>query len=1335
MIRIDKNILHLISIFFLLISVTTAQNKYYDYKNNTQPLSRYFSAKEYNAGSNNWCIAQDKRGIMYFGNTQGLLEYDGSTWRKIETPYSSAVRSIDVDDNGRVYVTASLDFGYLEPDSIGQLKYISLKKQLDKVRKIPKEFWDVIVNSQGVFFKTPDEIIRWDGKDFKIWDSVYAFRLYKIGDDIYSRNQGKGLMKIDGDSIFVIPGGEFFYDTGIFDMLTLTSPYQNNPAKILLTTNYSGLFIYDGKKVLPFKTEIDEFLIRSQVYNACILANGNIALATQRGGVAIIDRLGKLVKILNQNSGLPTNVAYDVYPDKLGGLWIATNEGIVFNEVCSPLSIIPSEGLIRSQIISIIRYDNNLYVSNALGVMKLDNGENKFKIVKGSNKPAYQLINFNGYLLAATNSGLEIVKGNKFVYNIDPNSINSIVPSKLFNDVFYFGNRKNFGFVKLEQGNTPITKSINEIKGEINYIVEDSDSTLWIMVYEQPIAHITTKFKGFDLGFGNESLKIENYSETSELIDNYWQPFNFEGRLLLASDKGIFKFDRIINGFIPDSIFGAEFTSPNQIITVLEKSSTGGYWILAEVNKKFHLGKALLQKDGRYKWKPMPIFQRLELDDVDVIYPDYNPVTGKEVLWISTKEGIVYYDPEVSENSNIPFSVLIRKAIVHNDSIVYGGTKTLSNAKQYVVIPFSENNIRFEFSATSYEKSDANLYQYYLEGIDNEWSDWTTETKKDYTNLSGGTYNFRVRSKNIFGIISSEESFSFKVLPPWYLSWWAYVIYAFMFVGILYQIRRYELQRLNKKHKLQLELIEYGKLKELDQLKSQFFANISHEFRTPLTLILGQIENVMSSDIETKEKGKLQVANRNARRLLTLINQLLDLSKLEAGSMELNSEQHNIVSFLKSLFYSFESLAESNKITLQFKTEQEKIPVVFDPDKMEKIFYNLISNSFKFTSVQGEIKVSVKIVESSFVEISVKDSGIGIPADRISHIFDRFYQVDSSSTREHEGTGIGLALTKELVELHKGKISVKSIDGKGSEFIVLLPLGELEKEKNLSDNQAEDKFSFEKISNDSEKTATELESEIGNRKSNEKEIILIVEDNSDVRSYIREQLENDFRVIEACNGEEGISIAQNEIPDLIITDVMMPKMDGYQFSKLIRSDAKSSHIPIIMLTAKASLDDKIIGLETGIDDYLTKPFSAKELKVRVKNLIFQRKQLRKRFSQATVIKPSDVSAVSVDQVFIEKAIKTIECNFEDELFGIEKLADSMNMSVSQLNRKLNALVDQPAGQLIRSLRLQRASDLLKQNYGTVAEICYKVGFNDQAYFSRAFKKQFGVSPSEFKKSE
>jgi signal transduction histidine kinase/DNA-binding response OmpR family regulator len=524
--------------------------------------------------------------------------------------------------------------------------------------------------------------------------------------------------------------------------------------------------------------------------------------------------------------------------------------------------------------------------------------------------------------------------------------------------------------------------------------------------------------------------------------------------------------------------------------------------------------------------------------------------------------------------------------------------------------------------------------------------------------------------------------------------------------------------------------IAQAKLQELDQLKSRFFANISHEFRTPLTLILGQIESVMSKNIDVKEKGKLQVANRNARRLLGLINQLLDLSKLEAGSMELNAEQHNIVSFLKSLFYSFESLAESQKISMKFSSEYENIPVAFDPDKMEKIFYNLISNAFKFVSSDCEIKVCLNVIQSG-VEIRIKDTGIGIPSDRLPHIFDRFYQVDSSATRKHEGTGIGLALTKELIELHKGNISVNSKEGEGSEFIIRLPLGDfkIEKEELVNLQPAESLTVNSFNATDKEENIPEPDSHL----SGKLEIVLILEDNLDVRNYISELLKTEYKVIEASDGEEGILKARDEIPDLIITDVMMPQMDGYEFSNKIRADEKTSHIPIIMLTAKAALDDKIAGLKTGVDAYITKPFSAKELKVRVKNLIYQREQLRKRFAKSTFIKPSEVSAVSADRQFLEKTIKIIENHFEDEKFSIEKLAEEVNMSISQLNRKLNALVAQPAGQLMRSLRLQRAADLLKQNTGSIAEICYKVGFNNQGYFTRTFKKQFGISPSEYKK--
>jgi signal transduction histidine kinase/ligand-binding sensor domain-containing protein/DNA-binding response OmpR family regulator len=700
-------------------------------------------------------------------------------------------------------------------------------------------------------------------------------------------------------------------------------------------------------------------------------------------------------------------------------------------------------------------------------------------------------------------------------------------------------------------------------------------------------------------------------------------------------------------------------------------------------------------------------------------------------------KGLNYFYPEkVKDNTHIPQIVLTNlklgdKFITNrnNNSVLQ---KTISETDQ-LVLSYADDVITFEFAVLDYSTPNKNQYAYKLENFNDDWIYSGSIRSATYTNLPFGEYVFRVKGSNNDGIWN-EKGIAIKLIitPPWWSRWWAYIIYSFLFFSILYAIRSYELNRLRLKNQLKIEKVETDTLRNLDHLKSHFFANISHEFRTPLTLILGQIESVLSSNIDNREKGKLQVANRNARRLLTLINQLLDLSKLEAGRMELKAEQYNIISFLKNLFFSFESLADSKKISLTFQSEASNIPFNFDADKMEKIFCNLISNAFKFTPENGEIRLTVNIFSSS-LEIRIKDTGTGIPAESVPHIFNRFYQVDGSSTREQEGTGIGLALTKELVELHKGKITVSSKVNEGTEFIIQFPLKELSNEKEKPFKLTTPNAIYENITNVVEASETELISSNHNPKSSDQEIVLIVEDNSDVRNYIREQLEIDYKILEAANGEEGASIAQIEIPDLIISDVMMPKMDGYQFCKEIRNDEKTSHIPIIMLTAKASLDDKIEGLETGVDDYLTKPFSAKELKVRVKNLIYQRQQLRKRFSKASIIKPSEVTATSIDQEFLGKTIKIIDSNFEDVQFSVDKLAEQMNMSVSQLNRKLNALIDQPPGHLIRSFRLQRAADLLKKNIGTVAEICYKVGFNDQAYFSRAFKKQFGVSPSDYKK--
>ena len=712
----------------------------------------------------------------------------------------------------------------------------------------------------------------------------------------------------------------------------------------------------------------------------------------------------------------------------------------------------------------------------------------------------------------------------------------------------------------------------------------------------------------------------------------------------------------------------------------------------------------------------------------------------KGELFFGGIKGFNYFFPSnISDNMNIP-NVVLTKIKVGDKAISYKTEpqileKSVEETKQ-IVLNHKDDIVSFEFAALEFSAPGKNKYAYQLENFSDKWIYTDGERTATYTHLPAGEYVFRVKASNNDGIWNEDGlAVNVVVKPPWTKTWFAYILFGLILFLVIYLLRRYEINRLKIRNQLKLEKMETDTLRQLNKMKSQFFANISHEFRTPLTLILGQIESVMSSATEKNEKAKLQVANRNARRLLTLINQLLDLSKLETGIMELNAVQQNMVSFLKSLFYSFESLAVTKNITLKFEVESEFIPVVFDLDKMEKVFYNLVFNAFKFTNENGEIKVSIKTTNSLFVEICVEDNGVGIPAEHIPNIFDRFYQVDNSSTRNFEGSGIGLALVKELVELHHGVVTVSSTEGEGSVFCVRLPVGEQNPKTKMAEIPVtEHAFSIDVYAE--QKIIEVEEPSAPNEKLpyDKREIVLVVEDNSDVRAYIREQLEGDYQVKVAENGEEGMLLAKEILPDLIVTDLMMPKVNGFEFCKEVRNSEKTSHIPIVMLTAKAGFDDKIEGLEIGVDDYITKPFSAKELKVRVKNLINQRKLLRSRFKTSTVIKPSEVTATSIDRLFIEKVIKTIEANFENQDFTPESLAETVNMSVSQLNRKLNALIEQPAGQLMRSLRLQRAADLLKLKAGTVSEICYQLDFNDPAYFSRAFKKQFGCSPSEFAKN-
>ena len=519
---------------------------------------------------------------------------------------------------------------------------------------------------------------------------------------------------------------------------------------------------------------------------------------------------------------------------------------------------------------------------------------------------------------------------------------------------------------------------------------------------------------------------------------------------------------------------------------------------------------------------------------------------------------------------------------------------------------------------------------------------------------------------------------------------------------------------------------ETHRLRELDQLKSRFFANISHEFRTPLTLILGPLNQFISGTFSGDPHTYFQMMKRNGERLLQLINQLLDLSKLEAGKLTLALQPLDLTRFLQVIAGQFDSLAASKNIQFHTEFPRHTLITLFDKDKLEKVLTNLLANAFKFTPEEGEVWLSLNQSSPEKLFITVRDNGIGIPEDQLAHIFDRFYQVEGNP---YEGTGIGLALVKELVELHNGTITVHSHPGEGSTFLIHLPIELAEAEDTIP-------LSNSDISLTPYLPTPASSMDVSSADHSEAPVLLVVEDHPEVRSYIRLIMSGAYQVLEAKDGQEGLQIAQRELPDMIISDVMMPNLDGNAFTTAIKTDERTSHIPVILLTAKGGKDSKLEGLETGADDYLTKPFDEAELKVRVANLVEQRRRLRAKLGEQVIkLEPQNIQINSADERFLRRVMGIIETYMADEVFSIEDLGKEVGMSRSQLHRKLKALTDQSPSVFLRTLRLKRAHQLLQQRVGTAAEISYQVGFSSPAYFSKCFKDQFGMTPGEIMAKE
>lgn len=755
-------------------------------------------------------------------------------------------------------------------------------------------------------------------------------------------------------------------------------------------------------------------------------------------------------------------------------------------------------------------------------------------------------------------------------------------------------------------------------------------------------------------------------------------------------------------------------------------------------------------------------------------------VTGWQRATLKASDGTLYFGGDASltevppgsvpSNDHIPPVALTGFRI--DDRVVpinTEGTKeegfTLRHSITYtdaLTLPPDANVLTFEFAALDFTAPQKNQYAYRMEGFDATWREAGTENTATYTNLDPGRYVFRVRGSNNDGVWNEEGTrLTIHVLPPWYQTWWAYALYMLLatsgMVAFVYWRERRLRQRASdletavaerterlRQQQAQLE-DQTQALQEANAFQSRFLANISHEFRTPLTLTFGPINDLLDGryQVEKTALPHLKRAQRNGKRLLRLINQLLELSRLDAGALRLDAHHQDLGLHLREIAVLFQDIAAQRRLRLILDLPEAPLLHVFDADKIEKVVVNLLSNAVKFTPPDGSITLALA-KDAGGVCITVADTGRGIAAKHLPHLFDRFYQVEGEATRSHEGSGIGLALVQELVALHQGRITVESMLEEGTTFTVYLPVleeGEATAmaptpEQHQGDGSAvplvdglpESPLHLEEVNGD----AARGEAAISTAPAEEATVVLVVEDNADMRAYIRSHLDPPYTILEAENGRVGVERAMEEVPDLVLSDVMMPEMDGLALTDALKQDVRTSHVPVVLLTAKAEVEYRIAGFESGADAYLPKPFDADELRVRVRTLIEERRRLRTLWGKSEAAQQgAEAWALPArEQAFLAEVEASITEHLGNAMFGVDDLAAGLHLSRRQLLRKLKALTDESPGALLRRMRLERAVGLLRE--GALAkEVAHTVGFRDYSAFWRAFNKAYGTSPSDY----
>ena len=1284
-------------------------------------------------------LKEDRFGNIWIGTDDGLCVYDPVTEKifqvKIECIEDNAtlqIHSICINKNQILLCTTSGLF----KANINTKNLIQIGKEFERInfsKNNNVNVFDVLEHSDGV---------TWIATSRGIYGLVF-------------RNENKKPIMVDR-----------VIDEKISDKINVFLR-EDNYGNIWIITHNKGFSRYNPftKKITYFTKNPSNKTVISDMYSDAIFdKNGNLWVSTRDKGLLFLDsknlnnenpQFKNIKKTFFDETSLNSNLISLLYVTKNNVLWVGTvGSGIniydprnkEFNHIKIPIFNGDNES--SSSFIRSVYQDNanNIWMGTQSNGLYIYNRKNKtFRKAGFGSESLFYIDNIgNDNVIICTSMGVSIVK----LINNEVKIISSKFTNAFFyackskDDIVWLASLDGVTKCKLINGNLVVEKEYNQ-----NSNPKISLNNCRVLYYDKAKSELLVGTEGGGLNIlkldGQHnviSVKVfKKNASVNSISNNYVRSIckDSYGKFWIGTFEGLNKLVRnSVSGDIKFKSYTKEKGLPNNMIQLIVEDNNKKLWIgtnggLSKFDSQNEKFVNYTQKDGlqNNEFSEHTVFKKPDgellmggINGINAFYPE--KIRSNNIRPKTTITNFYIFNNEVEISDEVKKNTHLSKSIILTDTIF---------------LKYNENSFGFDFSAMLHSNPEKVKYAYMLKGFDNDWNFTDAKNRRAYyTNLKYGTYVFKVKSTSIDGKWEEKpRSIFIKIRTPFYYTWMAIFIYIIVFILILIYFTNYSTIKYTTKKKILLENEHNSKLHELDELRNRFFINISHDLRTPLTLISSPLNIALKDkDLNHDSRFHLNLAQQNINKLMHITEQLLDFSKLEAGILKVTLKNLNIVEFVKKEASHFTHAIKNKGLDFNIISHEDTIYTNFDPDMISKVFFNILSNAIKHTDF-GEIYISIARISNevheklqnskydSFIRIDIQDSGEGIERTELNKIFDRFYQVERKTEK---GYGIGLSHCKDLIEALDGQIEATSEKGIGTTFSIFIPDIKTEGSPQEINSNTQNAIDVNEESYDDSKNEDTLALTYKAKK------ILVIEDNTDMRTFIVHELSKEYKVIEAEDGLGGLKMAEKYMPDIIISDVMMPNMDGIEFCKKIKTDIKTSHIPVILLTAKTELLSKYEGIKIGADDYISKPFEMEYLLLRINNLLKSREQLKKTFQLNNSLTPSEVTVSSLDEKFLAQLIREIENGLTDPNFTVISLESKMGMSHSNFYRKIKNLTGQSGKDILLSMRMKRAKQIFDGSQGIrISEVAYMVGYINPKYFSQSFKSYYGVLPNDIDK--